>query len=135
MVEIDINYTGELHSTAKHVQSGAVIETDAPVDNQGKGEAFSPTDIVSTALASCLLTIMGIKARDLGIDIAGTTAKVSKIMTSSPRRINEIKIAISISKSFDTKTQSLLEHAALKCPVANSLHPDLNQNISFNWPL
>ena len=75
------------------------------------------------------------KINYLGIDIAGTTAKVSKIMTSNPRRINEIKIAISISKSFDTKTQSLLEHAALKCPVANSLHPDLNQNISFNWAL
>ena len=128
-------YSGELRTHSVHTQSGETYITDAPTDNEGKGEAFSPTDIVSTALASCLLTIMGIKARDLGIDIAGTTAKVSKIMTSSPRRINEIKIAISISKSFDTKTQSLLEHAALKCPVANSLHPDLNQNISFNWPL
>ena len=131
----NVTYLGELRTNAVHLASENSFITDAPLDNQGKGEAFSPTDIVSTALASCLLTIMGIKARDLGIDIAGTTAKVSKIMTSSPRRINEIKIAISISKSFDTKTQSLLEHAALKCPVANSLHPDLNQNISFNWPL
>tara|TARA_B100000579_G_C22427766_1_gene663798 strand:- start:44 stop:448 length:405 start_codon:yes stop_codon:yes gene_type:complete len=131
----NVTYLGELRTNAVHLASENSFITDAPLDNQGKGEAFSPTDIVSTALASCLLTIMGIKARDLGIDIAGTTAKVSKIMTSNPRRINEIKIAISISKSFDTKTQSLLEHAALKCPVANSLHPDLNQNISFNWPL
>ena len=131
----NVTYLGELRTNAVHLASENSFITDAPLDNQGKGEAFSPTDIVSTALASCLLTIMGIKARDLGIDIAGTTAKVSKIMTSSPRRINEIKIAISISKSFDTKTQSLLERAALKCPVANSLHPDLNQNISFNWPL
>ncbi|MBF12392.1 MAG: osmotically inducible protein OsmC [Flavobacteriaceae bacterium] len=131
----NVTYLGELRTNAVHLASENSFITDAPLDNQGKGEAFSPTDIVSTALASCLLTIMGIKARDLGIDIAGTTAKVSKIMTSNPRRINEIKIAISISKSFDTKTQSLLERAALKCPVANSLHPDLNQNISFNWPL
>jgi putative redox protein len=131
----NVTYLGELRTNAVHLASENSFITDAPLDNQGKGEAFSPTDIVSTALASCLLTIMGIKARDLGIDIAGTTAKVSKIMTSSPRRINEIKIAISISKSFDTKTQSLLERAALKCPVANSLHPDLNQNISFNWAL
>ena len=131
----NVTYLGELRTNAVHLASENSFITDAPLDNQGKGEAFSPTDIVSTALASCLLTIMGIKARDLGIDIAGTTAKVSKIMTSNPRRINEIKIAISISKSFDTKTQSLLEHAALKCPVANSLHPDLNQNISFNWAL
>ena len=131
----NVTYLGELRTNAVHLASENSFITDAPLDNQGKGEAFSPTDIVSAALASCLLTIMGIKARDLGIDIAGTTAKVSKIMTSSPRRINEIKIAISISKSFDTKTQSLLERAALKCPVANSLHPDLNQNISFNWAL
>ena len=131
----NVTYLGELRTNAVHLASENSFITDAPLDNQGKGEAFSPTDIVSTALASCLLTIMGIKARDLGIDIAGTTAKVSKIMTSNPRRINEIKIAISISKSFDNKTQSQLEHAALKCPVANSLHPDLNQNISFNWPL
>ena len=131
----NVTYLGELRTNAVHLASENSFITDAPLDNQGKGEAFSPTDIVSTALASCLLTIMGIKARDLGIDIAGTTAKVSKIMTSNPRRINEIKIAISISKSFDTKTQSLLERAALKCPVANSLHPDLNQNISFNWAL
>ena len=108
----NVTYLGELRTNAVHLASENSFITDAPLDNQGKGEAFSPTDIVSTALASCLLTIMGIKARDLGIDIAGTTAKVSKIMTSSPRRINEIKIAISISKSFDTKTQSLLEHAA-----------------------
>ena len=131
----NVTYLGELRTNAVHLASENSFITDAPLDNQGKGEAFSPTEIVSAALASCLLTIMGIKARDLGIDIAGTTAKVSKIMTSNPRRINEIKIAISISKSFDTKTQSLLEHAALKCPVANSLHPDLNQNISFNWAL
>jgi putative redox protein len=121
-----IEYLGDLRTTA--------ILTDAPVDNQGKGEAFSPTDLVATALGSCLLTIMGIKARDMKVEIKGTTALVSKVMGSTPRRISEINITVTMANSFDQKTQKILEKAALSCPVANSLHTDLKQNIDFIWP-
>ena len=110
------------------------ILSDAPVDNQGKGEAFSPTDLVATALGSCLLTIMGIKARDMEVEIKGTTALVSKVMGSTPRRISEINITVTMANSFDQKTQKILEKAALSCPVANSLNTDLKQNIRFIWP-
>lgn len=127
-------YLGDLRTEATHMASKNTFITDAPLDNQGKGEAFSPTDTVATALASCLLTLMGIKAQDLGIDLKGTSAAVTKVMASNPRRIAEIHVEVSFSKSFDPKTQTLLERAALTCPVAYSLHPDLNQNISFNWP-
>ena len=129
-----VNYLGDLRTSANHLASKNNLITDAPVDNQGKGEAFSPTDTVATALASCLLTIMGIKARDLNIDITNTIAEVTKVMASNPRRINEIKITVNFSKSFDQKIQKILETAALTCPVSHSLHPNLNQNISFNWP-
>ena len=129
-----VNYLGDLRTSANHLASKNNIITDAPIDNQGKGEAFSPTDTVATALASCLLTIMGIKARDLNIDISNTIAEVTKVMASNPRRINEIKITVNFSKSFDQKIQKILETAALTCPVSHSLHPNLNQNISFNWP-
>ena len=129
-----VNYLGDLRTSANHLASKNNIITDAPIDNQGKGEAFSPTDTVATALASCLLTIMGIKARDLNIDITNTIAEVTKVMASNPRRINEIKITVNFSKSFDQKIQKILETAALTCPVSHSLHPNLNQNISFNWP-
>ena len=129
-----VNYLGDLRTSANHLASKNNIITDAPIDNQGKGEAFSPTDTVATALASCLLTIMGIKARDLNIDITNTKAEVTKVMASNPRRINEIKITVNFSKRFDQKIQKILEKAASTCPVSHSLHPDLNQNISFNWP-
>ena len=111
-----------------------IIITDAPVDNHGKGEAFSPTDLVATALASCLITIMGIKARNLEVEIDGTKAEVTKVMGTEPRRIVEVKIDVFFPKSFDEKTQKILEKAGLTCPIANSLHPDLNQRIRFIWP-
>ena len=129
-----VNYLGDLRTSAIHIPSDKNIITDAPIDNQGKGEAFSPTDAVATALASCLLTIMGIKARDLNIDIKNTTAEVAKIMTSKPRRISEIQITVNFTKSYDQRIKKILEKAALACPVSNSLHPDLKQNILFNWP-
>ena len=134
MNTFEIKYQGNLRTTATHLDSGSEIYTDAPKDNHGLGEAFSPTDAVATALASCLLTIMGIKARDLDVDLAGTTSKVTKVMATNPRRISEIMVDIVFSKSLDAKTRILLERAALSCPVAHSLHPDLNQNISFTWP-
>ncbi|MFL2603693.1 MAG: OsmC family protein [Flavobacteriaceae bacterium] len=129
-----VNYLGDLRTSAIHIASDKNIITDAPIDNQGKGEAFSPTDTVATALASCLLTIMGIKARDLNIDIKNTTAEVCKVMASNPRRISEIQITINFTKSYDQRIKKILEKAALACPVSNSLHPDLKQNILFNWP-
>ena len=129
-----VNYLGDLRTSAIHIASAKNIITDAPIDNQGKGEAFSPTDTVATALASCLLTIMGIKARDLNIDIKNTTAEVAKIMMSKPRRISEIQITVNFTKSYDQRIKKILEKAALACPVSNSLHPDLKQNILFNWP-
>ena len=129
-----VTYLGILRTTATHLASQNHFITDAPIDNHGKGEAFSPTDTVATALASCLLTIMGIKARDLKLDLTGTTASVVKVMGSNPRRIIEIKIDVRFQKSFESKTKTLLEKAALTCPVSNSLHPDLIQNISFIWP-
>ena len=129
-----VNYLGDLRTSAIHIASDKNIITDAPIDNQGKGEAFSPTDTVATALASCLLTIMGIKARDLNIDIKNTTAEVAKVMASNPRRISEIQITVNFTKSYDQRIKKILEKAALACPVSNSLHPDLKQNILFNWP-
>ncbi|MGI9540478.1 MAG: OsmC family protein [Flavobacteriaceae bacterium] len=129
-----VEYLGNLRTTATHLASEKIIITDAPVDNHGKGEAFSPTDLVATALASCLITIMGIKAKNLKVDIDGTKAEVTKVMGTEPRRIVEVKIHIFFPKSFDEKTQKILEKAGLTCPIANSLHPQLNQRIRFIWP-
>ncbi|MEK9612374.1 MAG: OsmC family protein [Flavobacteriaceae bacterium] len=129
-----VTYLGALRTTSTHTASEKTMITDAPLDNHGKGAAFSPTDTVATALASCMITIMGIKARDLEIDLTETTAAVTKIMGVNPRRIVEIQVNLHFPKSFDPKTQTLLERAALTCPVAQSLHPDLKQTISFHWP-
>lgn len=129
-----VEYLGNLRTTATHLASEKIIITDAPVDNHGKGEAFSPTDLVATALASCLITIMGIKAKNLEVEIDGTKAEVTKVMGTEPRRIVEVKIDVFFPKSFDEKTQKILEKAGLTCPIANSLHPDLNQRIRFIWP-
>lgn len=129
-----VTYLGGLRTEAQHLASQEIIITDAPKDNQGKGEAFSPTDLVATALASCMITIMGIKARDLGIDLTGTQAEITKIMGTEPRRISTLQIQLTFNSSFDSKTQTLLERAALTCPVAHSLHPDLRQEVLFIWP-
>jgi uncharacterized OsmC-like protein len=128
-------YEGDLRTTATHIKSGTVIETDAPVDNQGKGERFSPTDLVATALATCMVTIMGIAARTHSIDIVGVTCEIEKIMASDPRRIGEIKVQVSFPDpgSYSDKEKKILEHAALTCPVFLSLHPDLKKTVSFNW--
>lgn len=128
-------YNGQLRTTDKHTQSGTVIETDAPVDNHGKGERFSPTDLVATALASCILTTMGIAANTHNINIDGSHCTVEKIMAANPRRINEIKIDITMKgqENFNDKQKAILEHTAKTCPVHVSLHPDLIKNIHFNW--
>tara|TARA_B100002051_G_scaffold136619_1_gene129794 strand:+ start:840 stop:1241 length:402 start_codon:yes stop_codon:yes gene_type:complete len=129
-----VTYKGSLRTEAIHVQSGNTIITDAPIDNHGKGEAFSPTDLVATALASCMLTIMGIVANRNHLKINGTTAEIEKIMGANPRRINEIKISIRFNENFDKKTKRKLENAALTCPVSNSLNEKLNESIKFIYP-
>jgi putative redox protein len=132
-----IIYTGALRTTATHLKSGNSIETDAPTDNHGKGERFSPTDIVATALGSCMLTVMGIKANDLAIDLTETTIEVEKIMaTDLPRRISGINLVFNFKKSLTItdKDKTILENTAHTCPVQKSLHPDIKVNVTFNWP-
>lgn len=130
-----IVYDGNLRTVCTHLNSGNVIETDAPVDNQGNGERFSPTDLVATALGSCMLTIMGIKARDMNIDLKGVKIEVEKIMKAEPRRIGGINLTFSFPStlSLDEKSKTILERAAKTCPVAYSIHPDIETNIIFNW--
>lgn len=130
-----IIYKGNLRTEATHLQSNTIVETDAPTDNQGKGERFSPTDIVSTALGSCMLTIMGIKARDMEIDLEGTTIGVTKLMVANPRRISGVKLTFDFpgALAVDEKQQAILENAARTCPVAKSIHPDIEVDITFNW--
>ncbi len=127
-------YLGELRTENIHVYSGQKLITDAPVDNQGKAEAFSPTDLVATALADCMMTIMGIKARDKGLDLVGTTIETTKIMSSDPRRIGEIIVEITFPKNdFSEKDKAIFTAITKSCPVALSLHPDLKQTIRLNW--
>jgi uncharacterized OsmC-like protein len=135
MITSKVKYVGELRSEAIHIQSGSVINTDAPKDNHGKGEAFSPTDLVATALASCMISVMGIVALKEGITtVEGATAEVTKIMYAEPRRIGEIHIKITFpKKDFTDKEKLMYERAAHTCPVAKSLHPDLKQITEFVW--
>ncbi len=128
-----VTYNGDLRTTCVHLKSGNEFITDAPTDNNGKGEAFSPTDTVATALASCMLTIMGIKARAMEISLEGTEASVTKIMESNPRRIAEIHIDFKFKINPETKSKTILEKAAKTCPVEYSLHPDIIRKITFNW--
>ena len=132
MTTSKVTYQGDLRTTALHLQSNNEIITDAPLDNQGKGEAFSPTDLLATSLASCMLTIIGIKARDMEIDIAGTTAEVTKIMAAEPRRVSEIHVEITFNQELDDKTQKIFYNTALTCPVAKSIHPDIIQRVTIN---
>lgn len=130
----EIIYVGELRTEATHLRSGRMIITDAPVDNHGKGEAFSPTDLVATALGSCMVSIMGILANSHDMDINGTKITIVKHMASDPRRISKIDVNIFMpEKHYSSKDKKMLEHAALTCPVAKSLHPDIEQNVSFHW--
>lgn len=130
-----IIYQGDLRTTAIHLQSGTSISTDAPTDNQGKGECFSPTDLVATALATCMITTMGIKARTMDIQLDGTKADVTKIMASDPRRISEIVVHLFFPSSLnlDEKQKEILERTARTCPVERTLHPDVKLDLKFNW--
>lgn len=130
-----INYKGGLRCEAEHIGSGNIIRTDAPKDNHGKGEAFSPTDLLATSLGCCMLTIMGIAARQNNFEFEGAGAEITKVMEANPRRVGEVivKITIPIS-SYTDKQKRILETAALNCPVAKSLHPDLKQRVEFCYP-
>jgi uncharacterized OsmC-like protein len=128
-----VTYLGDLRTSSIHVQSGNEIISDAPVDNNGKGEAFSPTDTVANALASCMMTVMGIKARDMNIDLTNSSADVTKIMQQAPRRINTIEIAFEMQGTKDEKDKTILERVAMTCPVFLSLHSEIDKKITFNW--
>jgi uncharacterized OsmC-like protein len=128
-----VTYLGDLRNSSIHLQSGAEIISDAPIDNNGKGEAFSPTDTVANALASCMLTVMGIKAKEMNVDLTNSTAEVTKIMGTEPRRIIEIHVAFSMKSNADEKSRTILERTARTCPVFYSLHPDIKKEISFDW--
>jgi len=134
MATIETIYQGDLRTQAKHVYSGNTIITDAPLDNQGKAEAFSPTDLMSASLGGCRFKFMGIAAREQGIDMDGSTCSISKIMAADPRRVSEIQITFNFPEIIYTEKQrAILERSARNCPVAKSLHPDLIQNIIFNF--
>ena len=134
MVEITTVYNGQLRTTATHGPSGNTLITDAPKDNMGKGEAFSPTDLVATALATCILTTMGIVAQRNNLDITGATAKVTKEMVTSPiRRIGRLPVTVNMPRQFSEEDQKRLENAAHTCPVHKSLHTDIEAPITFTW--
>lgn len=128
-----VTYLGDLRTSSVHLQSGSEIISDAPLDNNGKGEAFSPTDTVANALATCMFTIMGIKARDMGVSMQGSVAEVTKTMATDPRRISKIKVVFNLKSDADEKARVILERAAMHCPVHYSLHPDIERDITFNW--
>ena len=134
MATISEKYLGDLRVECVHNASGTVMITDAPVDNQGKGEAFSPTDLCATALASCATTIMGIYARSHDIDITGMTVEVVKTMSASPRRIGKLEVTFNMpEREYSDREKKALINAAHTCPVHLSLHPDIEQIFTFNW--
>ena len=134
MVEISIKYLGDLRCEARHAPSGTVITTDAPVDNEGRGESFSPTDLAATSLGACMLTIMGIAARKQGVDLGNTQVKVLKEMTPKPpRRIAKLTVVFTIPLPASHEKRAMLEAAAKSCPVHLSLDPGVEQEMRFDW--
>jgi putative redox protein len=134
MIEIRINYEGELHCSALHVPSGNTLVTDAPVDNNGRGEAFSPTDLVATALGSCMATVMGIVAQRKQCDLAGLRIVVQKEMSQdTPRRIVSLPVAITMPIRENHPVAALLQAAVLSCPVHHSIHPDISVDVTWDW--
>src|SRR5690606_16409368 len=135
MTTIKTEYLGELRTRATHVKSGNAMVTDAPVDNQGKGEAFSPSDLLVTALTSCMITIMGIAAKEYNINLDGVKAETVKIMSSNPRRVSRVEIVIDFpnGQSYSEKERIILEKVAKTCTIIESLHPDMEKELKFNW--
>ena len=128
-----ITYLGDLRTTSVHLQSGTEIVSDAPVDNNGKGAAFSPTDLVANALGSCMMTVMAIKSNELNVDLIGSIMEVTKIMQTNPRKINKIIIVTNFTVAVSDKNKIILERTAMSCPVLLSLNPDIEKDIIFNW--
>lgn len=128
-------YEGNLRTVCTHLKSGTEIETDAPTDNQGQGERFSPSDLLATSLGACMMTIMGIKARDMQVDLAGVKIEVEKIMKQEPRRVGGINLTFHFPDTLilNEKQKNILENAAHTCPVIYSIHPDIVVNVSFKW--
>lgn len=134
MVRINSRYVGGLRCEAIHEASGSRLTTDAPVDNHGKGESFSPTDLLATALGACMMTVMGIVADRHGIDLTGATAETTKLMSSAaPRRIASLVTRLTLPLPPDHPQRELLERAAHSCPVHHSLHPDIDKTVEFVW--
>jgi putative redox protein len=130
-----IVYKGHLRCECTHIQSGTVIETDAPTDNRGKGERFSPTDTLCVALATCVVTTMALKANDMEIDLSGTTIAVTKHMLSDPRRIGKIEVTLTFPETLqlEEKDRTILQRVGDNCPVMKSLNPDMELNVQYNW--
>jgi putative redox protein len=136
MVEIQIAYEGQLHCGATHVQSGTKIATDAPKDNHGLGQSFSPTDLLATSLGTCMMTIMGIVGNKNGIDLTGTKVRVLKEMTPQPpRKVAKLTVELTIPHHVDADKRPMLENAAHTCPVRLSIHPDIEVPVTFKWGL
>ncbi|SOD18126.1 OsmC family protein [Pedobacter xixiisoli] len=134
MATSKIIYNGDLRTTSVHLKSGKEIITDAPTDNQGKGEAFSPTDLLATSLGNCMLTIIGIAAKSHGFNIDGTTAEITKVMAENPRRVGEIHVGLQFpANNYTDKEKAIIEKSAKTCPVAYSLHPDIKQEVTFSY--
>lgn len=130
-----VTYIGGLRTKCEHIRSGNAFITDAPLDNHGLGEAFSPTDTVATGLASCMFSVMGIKARNLELNLENSTAEVTKYMETEPRRISRIDVKFQMPQIISDKHRKILENTARTCPVHYSLHPDIVKNITFQWEL
>lgn len=130
-----VTYEGDLRTRCEHVRSGSIIETDPPIDNKGKGERFSPSDLVATSLGSCMLTIMGMRANEMNVDLKGTRIDIEKIMKSDPRRIGAINLTFHFPDALvlNDRQQTILQRAAETCPVAYSIHPDIEVQVKFNW--
>ncbi len=130
----EVVYNGELRTTCTHLRSGSRFETDAPIDNNGKGERFSPTDLMATSLATCMITVMGIKARTMGFDLNGIKIEVLKIMKAEPRRVSGIELNFHFTEewnAFDEKTKTILKNVGENCPVMKSIHPDIEVKINY----
>ena len=128
-----ITYTGNLRCKAEHIQSKSTVETDAPTDNKGKGEKFSPTDLLCVSLATCMLTTMAIKANELMVDITSATAEVTKHMLGDPRRVGKIEVSVNLPEIETEKNKKILEKTGDNCPVMKSIHPDIEVSLKYNW--
>ena len=134
MATIQTLYLGDLRTEITHVQSGNKVMTDAPTDNNGKGEGFSPTDLCATALASCAMTIIGIYGKMHDVDVTGTSIEVTKTMSANPRRIGKLEVVFTMpDREYTDKQKTMIERAAHTCPVHLSLHPDVEQVFTFHW--